>query len=139
MDKIIYIILLGAIIFMASCATDQGAGVMPVEQKHYQGIAYVSGGIGLDEREKLTATAKNFSLKLVFAVKSREYLSDVKVKITDSSGKKVLDAVADGPWFFADLPTGKYTVTVSLKGAEKQSAANVVKGQRQTMLSFYWN
>jgi len=140
MNKIFYIILPSVIFFVAGCATDQTAGVLlPVEQTQYRGIAHVSGGIGLDEREKLTAMAKNYSLKLVFAVKSREYLSDVKVKITDSSGKTVLAAAADGPWFFADLPTGKYTVTASLKGAEKQGTANVVKGQRQTMLSFYWN
>lgn len=139
MRKIIYAVLLGVFLFAAGCATDQSAGVLPVEQKRYEGIAYISGGIGQDEREKLTAMTKNYSLKLVFAVKSREFLSDVKVKITDNSGKKVLEAVAEGPWFFADLPTGKYTVIVSLKGAEKQSAVNVVKGQRQTMLSFYWN
>ena len=139
MRKIVYAILLGVVLYTAGCATDQGAGVLPVEKKQYQGIAYVSGGIGLDEREKLTAMTKNYSLKLVFAVKSREFLSDVKVRIADSSGKKVLEATSDGPWFFADLPTGKYTVKVSLKGAEKQNTVNVVSGQKQTMLSFYWN
>ncbi len=135
-------ILLCGIFLLAGCAANQIAGeknVLPVEQRQYQGIPYVSGGIGLDEREKLAAISKNYSLKLVFAIKSREYLADVKVEISDSSGKNVLDAVADGPWFFTNLPPGKYTVTVTLKGKEKQNAVNIVKGQKQTTLSFYWN
>jgi hypothetical protein len=113
--------------------------VFPIEQKEYQGIPYVSGGTGLDEREAFAAIGKNYSLKLVFAIKSGEYLSDVKVEISDRIGKKVLDAVADGPWFFTNLPPGKYTVTVTMMGKEQQNGVNIGKGQKQTTLHFYWN
>jgi hypothetical protein len=135
-------ILFCVILLISGCATSQttGDGSAPSGGKGaYKGISYISGGIGLDERERLTSIGKNYSLKLVFAVKSREYLADVRVKILDNSGKKVLDAVSEGPWFYADLPTGKYTVSASLSGREKQSAANIVKGQTQTSLRFYWD
>lgn len=135
-------ILFCVILLISGCATSQtaGDGSAPSGGKsEYKGIYYISGGIGLDERERLTSIGKNYSLKLVFAVKSREYLADVRVKILDKSGKKVLDAVSEGPWFYADLPTGKYTVSVSLSGREKQSATNIVKGQTQTTLRFYWD
>jgi hypothetical protein len=135
-------ILFCGILLIACCAANPVAGernVLPIEQREYQGIPHVSGGIGLDEREKLAAIGKDYSLKLMFAIKGGEYLSDVKVEISDSIGKKVLDAVADGPWFFTNLPPGKYTVTVTMMGKAQQNGVNIGKGKKQTTLRFYWN
>jgi hypothetical protein len=135
-------ILFCVILLISGCATSQPAGDTSAPsggKGEYKGISYISGGIGLDERERLTSIGKNYSLKLVFAVKSREYLADVRVKIYDKGDKKVLDAVSEGPWFYADLPTGKYTVSASLSGREKQSIANIIKGQTQATLRFYWD
>ena len=112
---------------------------MPIEKKEYQGIPYMSGGIGIDEREAFAAMGKDYSLKLMFALKSREYLSDVKVEISDRIGKKVLNAVAEGPWFFTNLPPGNYTVTVTMMGKAQQNVVNIDKGKKQTTLRFYWN
>jgi hypothetical protein len=113
--------------------------VLSIEKKEYRGIPYVSGGVGIDEREAFAAIGKDYSLKLMFAIKSREYLSDVKVEISDGIGKKVLEAVADGPWFFTNLPPGKYTVTVTMMGKAQQSGVNIGKDKRQITLRFYWN
>jgi hypothetical protein len=135
-------ILFCVILLISGCATSQTTGDTSASsggKGEYKGISYISGGIGLDERERLTSIGKNYSMKLVFAVKRREYLADVRVKIMDNSGKKVLDAVSEGPWFYADLPTGKFTVSASLSGREKQSTANIVKGKSQTTLRFYWD
>jgi len=111
----------------------------PVEQKVYQGIPYVSGGVGLEEREQFAAIGKNYNLKLVFAFKSGAYLSDVKVDISDSIGKKVLSAIAEGPWFFTALPPGKYTITATMMGKEKLNKVNIGKDKKQTVLRFSWN
>jgi hypothetical protein len=113
--------------------------VLPIAKAEYQGIPHLSGGASLDAREQLDAEGRNYSLKLVFAGKSGEYLSDIKVGIFDKTGKKVLDAVSTGPWFFCKLPPGKYTVTVAMMGKEKRNRVNIGKGQRQTTLSFYWD
>jgi len=61
------------------------------------------------------------------------------IEISDSTRKKVLNAVADGHWFFANLPPGKYIVIVTMKGKEKQNRANIAKNQKQTIPHFYWN
>src|SRR6202142_1336832 len=129
-----------AIVFAGVCSTvyAEEKDVLPTEQEMYQAIPYVSGGIGLEEREALTAKCANYSLKLMFAVKGGDYLGDVKIDISDSLGKKVLIATADGPWFFTDLPPGKYTVTVTTMGKEKQNKGNIHKGQKQITLGFYW-
>lgn len=108
----------------------------PVEQKVYQGIPYVSGGVGLEEREQFAAIGKNYNLKLVFAFKSGAYLSDVKVDISDSIGKKVLSAIAEGPWFFT---AGKVHNHCDNDGQGEAKQGNIGKDKKQTVLRFSWN
>ena len=141
MNNFIRILFCGLILITGSAANQAAAeeNVLPIEQSEYQGIPYVSGGVGLDEREQFDAIGKNYNLKLVFAGKRGEYTADVRVEILDRIGKKLLDAVADGPWFFSKLPPGKYTVTVTMMGKEKQQRVNIGKNQKQTTLRFYWN
>ncbi|MHB8138896.1 MAG: carboxypeptidase regulatory-like domain-containing protein [Smithellaceae bacterium] len=127
------------LLLIACGAVNQAAAeenVLPIAQTEYQGIPYLSGGASLDAREQLDAEGRNYSLKLVFAGKNGEYLSDIKVGILDRAGKKVLDAVSTGPWFFCKLPPGKYTVTATMMSKEKRSRVNIGKGQ--STLRFYW-
>ena len=141
MNNFIRILFCGLLLITGGAANQAAAeeNVLSIEQSEYQGIPYVSGGVGLDEREQFDAIGKNYNLKLVFAGKRGEYTADVRVEILDRIGKKVLDAVADGPWFFSKLPPGKYTVTVTMMGKEKQQRVNIGKNQKQTTLRFYWN
>lgn len=105
--------------------------------REYQGVHYLTGGIGEEERAEILGQAREFNLKLVFAEKSGDYLSDVRVVVATPGGRKVLEATADGPWFFAKLPPGEYRVTVSANGQEQTHSA-VVPATGQRELSFYW-
>ena len=58
-------------------------------------VDIVSGGIGLDAREALAAKARDHTLKLVFALASREYVSDVDVEV--AGGGRKLTHHAEGP------------------------------------------
>lgn len=142
MNNFIRIFFCG-LLLIASGAINQAVAeideyVLSIPQAEHQGeITYQSGGTSLDAREQLNTESKNYNLKLVFAGKSGEYLSDVKVLILDKNGRKVLDAISNGPWFFCKLPPGKYTITVTMVGNEKRSMANIAKGQ--TTLRFYWD
>lgn len=80
------------------------------------GISYVSGGIGLESIDQLTTMTKEFNLKLVFALNSGEYLSNVKVVIADAAGKPLLDTTADGPWLLTKLPAGNYQIAATFSG-----------------------
>lgn len=80
------------------------------------GVNYVSGGIGLESIDKLNVLAKDFNLKLVFALTSGAYLSDVAVAITNPAGKTLLTTTSDGPWFFTKLPAGNYTIVATFAG-----------------------
>ena len=109
----------------------------PLMVKDYEGITYVSGGIGLDEREALSATASEYNLKIVFALKEGNYLADASVLIKNALGRTVLDAVSDGPWFYARLPAGQYAVTATMM--EKANTEKVqIKPAGQSVLHFYW-
>src|SRR5580765_4395644 len=72
---------------------------------HTQGSAsYVSGGAGTEERDELDATAGRFNLKITMAISNGEYVGNANVRILDAKGQPVIDAIAEGPLFYAQLP-----------------------------------
>jgi len=120
---------------------EPGMGWLPpggsLQVRDYQGIRYVSGGIGLSEREELSALSPQFNLRLMFAIHGAgNYLADVGVRIVDSGGAVVLDAKSEGPYFLVQLPPGRYTVEVSGRDQIQRQTAQV--GARQTRLNFFW-
>ena len=102
-----------------------------------RGIRYVSGGIGVSEREELNALADQFNLRLLFAVQAGNYLADIRVNITNARGETVLNAKSEGPWFFAQLPPGAYTVDVDAMGRTQGQPVRINSG-RQSRLNFFW-
>jgi len=101
------------------------------------GVSYVSGGVGTDSIDRLSSLAGDFNLKLVFALKSGAYVSDVRVTIADAAGKTLLDATSEGPWFLAKLPVGNYQIVATFAGnAVKRQIA--VGGARLRTIDFRW-
>jgi hypothetical protein len=105
--------------------------------KMYQGIPYVSGGVGDEERDLLQAQGREYNVKLTFAAKEGNYLSDIPITITDSQGRKVLDAVAEGPLFYTKLPPGTYNVIAQADGQMHQRKIQVNQ-QQLAQLTFAW-
>ncbi len=100
-------------------------------------VPYVSGGVGLDSIDRLDTMAGQFNLKLVFALKSGEWVSDVKVTITDTAGKAIVDTMSNGPWFLTKLPMGKYQIVANFAGnAEKRTIA--VGAAKLNTVDFRW-
>ena len=103
----------------------------------YAGIPYLSGGIGLDEREALRSLANEYNLYLSFALKKGNYLSDVEVLIANNRGMTVLAAVSQGPWFFTKLPVGTYRIRAKTLGESLEQMVHVPQ-QGQARFSFLW-
>jgi hypothetical protein len=107
-----------------------------------EGIRYVSGGVGEDERSEIEALGDQFNLRLMFAKQdSGEYLADVHVSIREERGGTILDARSDGPLFFAQLPAGDYRVEATPSGMPDrmpQSKTVQIGGSGQSRLDFYW-
>ncbi len=101
------------------------------------GVMYVSGGVGTEAVELLKSMEKDFNLKMVFADKAGEFLSDVKVTITDSGGRVLLETVTEGPLLMAKLPVGSYLVDATFGGRpERRTVA--VTANKLTSVSFQW-
>ena len=119
-------ILLG-FAFLAPAAGAPGDDA--VVQKTAGGVSYVSGGVGTDSIDRLKSLSSDFNLKLVFALTSGSYVSDVKVAIADAKGRTILDTTSDGPWLLTRLPAGNYQVVATLSGnaVRRQVAVGAAK------------
>lgn len=105
--------------------------------REFQGVRYMTGGVTEDERAQLGGIAKDFNLKLIFAEKSGDYLSNVAVVVSAGGGRKVLELTSEGPLVLAKLPPGEYRIAATAYGRQQTLSANVpAKGQRS--LDFYW-
>lgn len=101
-------------------------------------VPHISGGVGFDERAHLEAVKSQYNLRLLFAISGAgSYLSGVKVLIQDARGQTALETVSNGPWFFAQLPPGAYTLTLDNQGQVQKRSVNILP-QRATEENVYW-
>ncbi len=124
-------------IAVAQTAAAPSNDVAAPEVREFEGIRYVTGGVGEGERTAILGVARDFNLKLTFAEKSGDYLSGVKIVITRGDGRKVLELDSEGPLVLAKLPPGKYRVSATANGREQTRDASVA-GTGQQSLNFYW-
>jgi hypothetical protein len=99
--------------------------------------AYVCGGVGADDQERMKADARQHDLMLTFAVSNGAYLADVDVEIKNSKGDVVLAAKCDGPIMLVDLPTGSWRVTAQANGQTRQKTISTRRG-RHVQASLIW-
>jgi hypothetical protein len=107
------------------------------------GISYIGGGIGVAERAALERWAKDYTLRIEMARRNGEYLGDMQVRLFDGQGRKILEARADGPLFFIQLPEGSYAVEVQPLMAEgpamaAQSRDVKIAAGKQARVLFVW-
>ena len=89
---------------------------VPVQEVQGQ-VAVLHGGIGEDDRVAMDQKSSEYNLRLTFAWKGiGTYLSQVRVVIRNAQGSTVLDTVTAGPWLFARLPQGEFTVEATDEG-----------------------
>lgn len=100
-------------------------------------VPFVSGGVGLENREEMRALASGYNLHMIFSTAEGAYVADVAVEIKDADGGTVLRAVSDGPWLYAKLPPGTYTVAVEQGGSTITKRIAVNAGKPST-LHFRW-
>lgn len=98
------------------------------------GIRYLVGGIGSDERETIEKLGTDYNVKFVFAEMSGDYISDVRVVIDDLHGKRLAHIVTNGPWLYVKLPPGSYRVKatyaatpIEIQGLEVSEGERLVR------------
>lgn len=124
---------IGLLTFGSAAAAEPGA----VTRATSNGIAWASGGIGDEGLAALRAIEGEYTLSLLFAERSGDYLAGVPVTIADAAGRTLLSATADGPYFLARLPAGRYKVTATHAGQAISREVSVpARGKAEE--SFHW-
>jgi len=110
--------LLAALAFAASAhAGAAGPDAAAPEVRFQNEIAYVSGGVGSDERDTMHAMARRFNVRLnVVSARTGEALSDVDVSVADERGTLRLRVRTEGPLLYMRLPRGRYQITAAYRG-----------------------
>lgn len=121
----------------AELSQEQTAGIARGKTK--QGYRFMSGGIGTGERQAMQEMAKGYNLKLSFAEKSGQYLSGVELVIEDEKGEEIVRSAVDGPWFYIQLPPGKYNIRATVEGRTKRIRALDVPEKRRVLRLLHWD
>ncbi|BCG04790.1 hypothetical protein PPGU19_093580 (plasmid) [Paraburkholderia sp. PGU19] len=89
------------------------------------GIAYVTGGVGVEEAAAMRAVAAGYSMRARFTANGGEFVSDVDVRILTIDGRLIFTAISDGPYLYAQVPPGRYRLVAKLNGLERSRSVNV--------------
>jgi hypothetical protein len=120
-----------------SAARDRESGM--ISSKTEQGYAFMSGGVGIEERNLMQRKAGGYDLDLSFADRQGHYLSDVKVVIDDQHGKQLVDSTTTGPFFYIDLPPGKYDVKASFDNKTEEVKNLNISKDHSTKELLHWS
>ena len=126
-----------SIVVAISLALAAGVVQAATDPAQGNGVQSISGGVGQDSREELLGSKGNYNLWVVLALADGAYLGGAQITIHDHSGKTVLDTKADGPWLFAKLPAGHYTVDARIHDVTRSARVTVgAKGLKRVVLTW---
>lgn len=102
---------------------------------------YVSGGVGKLEQNAMRGMESHYPIAMTFAKHNQgenEFVAGVKLRVTDHSGKSVIDLNDGGPMLLLKVPDGKYTVRAEYEGHVKTQSVDVTAGHHAN-LDFLWS
>lgn len=115
------------------------ATAQEIEQQSSNGVSYVTGGVGSEERQAMRELSPQYNVKLTFADRGTgEFRSGVAVQVRDMRGNVRLQADDAGPMLYAQLPPGRYRVTANVDGRQQQRTITVGNGGSRSA-AFYWD
>ncbi len=87
-------------------------------------VTVISGGVDLDEAERMKQAAGQYPLRIVFSVPGGNYA--VPQEFTLMQGEQTMLKIASaGPWLLIDLPPGAYTMQARVEDRVLQRTVNV--------------
>jgi hypothetical protein len=116
----------------------QAHAQLAIESHTENGVTFVSGGVGGEGVQAIRAIEQDYNLRLLFAMQgSGDYLSSVDVKILDQTGRTLVDAISNGPYFLARLGPGRYRIVAESGGKSIEKRVDISSGQVVSQ-SLYW-
>jgi hypothetical protein len=132
MDMSKYVVSVWVTLAVVSLLVVPGVGRAADERP----LKTLSTGVGMEE----LVPHPEFPAKLVFAQRVGNFLANVHVTIFEKGNggeKKIIDTTSSGPWFFANLPDGRYYVKATFEG-KSQGANFSVVGNCQEVVNLAW-
>ena len=121
----------------AFCARDDSASA-DVVRDHVAGHAYQNGGIGKAEVTEMQRHMAPYNLRISFSEgRHNAFAADVKLRITDATGKRVFGLGHAGPLTDVSLPAGHYRVLADLGGVKRVASVDLKPGQPAS-LALHW-
>ena len=135
---------LAAVGFVVFCGQDilaelagETSGI--IRGKNGAGVAYMTGGIGIAEREAMESQGRDYNLKLSFSEKSGVYLTDVRVAVENRNGVEMVNITTNGPWLYLQLPRGSYIVKSTYNGESRRIENLRVTGTDRVQRIVRWD
>lgn len=126
--------LLAAFSAGALAAQQQPFADIPVRKQ--SGINFVSGGMTDDERKEMQRISNKYPMQLVFiAGDNQAPIKGVKVTVKDLKGSPQIEALADGPYFFFNPPSGRWIMDAEYDGEVVSRTVDLI-GRRYIVLEF---
>lgn len=120
---------------MAATAAMADEAALGIKVRKQSGINYISGGLG-DQAKAFEQVAPKYPVQLLFTQGgAHAQISGVKVTIRDVKGDALLEAVSEGPLFYANTPSGRWTFEAEY-GGETISKTKDLTGRRYLVLDF---
>ncbi len=115
-----------------ACAREEQIAAQP------QQATYVNGGVGREDEQHMRRIARDWPLRMLFSErKDNEFVADVSLLITDTSGKPYLRLGSAGPMTYAKLPAGEYRVTARFRG-QPETQRVALDGKSGRDVYFHW-
>lgn len=128
--------LLPSLLVLAGAVLGLSAPASALDSGKRGDIAFIAGGVGLEERSFMQSREGSYSAKLVFAATGGGYIAQPHVDI-HRDDRLVFSQTVDGPWLLVNLPPGRYVVTANARGELKRRDI-VVTGREQANYLFTW-
>lgn len=133
--SILATLILTAVLSMPCLAQDSGEDLPEVMKSG--DIAYMSGGVGLDERNAMQTVVKDYNLVVSNANKKNKFTAGITIVIKGKGGKEIFMAQDTGPLLYVKLPVGAYTVE-AMNGDQQMKRRITVTAHKSTHVHLVW-
>jgi hypothetical protein len=116
----LFCLAVAAVMAYSAARADDANTLPPDQPTTVNGVNVACTGIGDDANTD--PRWPEYAVRIEFANANAEYLADIDITVSDASGEQILALRCDSPWFLADLPPGKYTVSGTFKGTLTKTA-----------------
>ena len=122
-----------ALLLMLAVPVCMAQATIP-DSQNYEGIQYITGGIGSEESGAIIELGKKWPLTLEFSQDHPQrslWVADVQVKITNQKQKVIFNAISEGPILLINLEPGTYNMEFMLEKRPLKRKIKIEEGKPQ--------